>query len=158
MEYADNAEGNSTNKSHIEVLTKTAETIAGQSKEIRISIEGIIKSCWQNETVGAFHKDAFLARMDNLKRLASLCDTASGKIMNAAQKLAEGIPKDEVLSKVSAYAVFFNDQLNSQENEAKDTLNILRNSHGQGFEKKILIASLFGSYYLNAKIVTTPFI
>jgi Ulp1 family protease len=130
MEFADNAKGNDANKSHIQVFTETAETIAEQSKRIRVSIEDIIQSCRKNDTIGAFHKDALLTRMDNLKRLASLCDMASGKIMNAAKKLAKGTPEDEVLSKVSAYTVFLNDQLNSQENEAKETLDILRNSHG----------------------------
>ncbi len=136
MEYTINAKGNSAGKPLLQTLAESAETIAEQSKEIRASVENIIKSCRKNNTVGAVHKDMLLARADNLKRLVSLYDAASAKFRDAAQKLAEGTHEDEVLSEVAAYVVFFSDQLTAQENEAGYALNILQRRHGKGFEKK----------------------
>ncbi len=110
-----------------QILTKAAKTITANSEEIQESAENIVISCQIIPgTNGEAQKDMLLAKVDDLERVVALCNSASNRLMNAARKLVDGVPKDKVLSDVFAYSAFFYDQLKSEENDVKQILSMLR--------------------------------
>jgi len=126
MFFKNNIAKDSRNKESIRILTETAETISAYGKEIRETAESIMISCQiMPGTKGEAHKDLLLYKADNMEKLAKLYNSASGRYMNAVEKLADGAPEDKVLSDVFAYTTFFNDQLESEEEDANQILSIL---------------------------------
>ncbi len=80
----------------IQVLTDTAETISACGKNIQKVAENIMMSCSIPGTKGAAYKDQLLARVDDLKKLATLYYSASQRLIGTAGKLASGVPEEEV--------------------------------------------------------------
>jgi hypothetical protein len=90
-----NVAGDLENKVSIKVLTDTAETIFACGKNIQKVAENIMMSCGIPGTKGAAYKDQLLARVDDLKKLATLYGSASQRLIGTAGKLASGVPKEE---------------------------------------------------------------
>ncbi len=84
------------NKKSIQVLTDTAETISACGKNIQKVAENIMMSCRIPGTKGAAYKTQLLAKVDDLKKLATLYGSASQLLVGTAGKLASGVPEEEV--------------------------------------------------------------
>lgn len=111
----------------IQILTETAETIADCGREIQENAENIMLSCQiMPGTKGEAHKDLLLSKAEGMEKLAALYNSASRRYMKAAEELADGAPEDKILSDVFAYSTFFDDQLESEEEDANHILSILR--------------------------------
>jgi hypothetical protein len=94
--YRKNIAKDHGNKKSIQVLTDTAETISTCGKNIQKVAENIMMSCSIPGTKGAAYKDQLLAKVDDLKKLATLYGSASQRLIGTAGKLASGVPEEEV--------------------------------------------------------------
>ncbi len=98
--YENNVEKDHGNKKSIQVLAETAENISTCGKDIQRVAENIMISCHIPDTKGAAYRNQLLAKVDDLKKLATLYNSASQQLMGAAGKLASGVPEDEVWADV----------------------------------------------------------
>jgi methyl-accepting chemotaxis protein len=94
--YRNNIVKGYDNKKSIRVLTDTAETISACGKNIQKVAENIMMSCHLPGTKGEAYKDQLLARVDDLRKLVTLYDSASQRLVGTAGKLASGVPEEEV--------------------------------------------------------------
>lgn len=94
--YENNVVQDHGNKKSIEVLADTANTISTCGKDIQKVAENIMISCHIPGTKGAAYRNQLLAKVDDLKKLATLYNLASQRLIGAAGKLASGVPEDEV--------------------------------------------------------------
>lgn len=126
MLFKNNIVRGNRSKESMQILAKTAETISRYGEEIQEIAENIELSCQiMPGTKGEIHKELLLSKVEGMKKLAKLYNSASMKYMKAVEKLVNGVPEDKVLADVFAYTTFFNDQLESEEEEANQILNIL---------------------------------
>ena len=126
MLFKNNIVKGSRSKESMQILAKTAETISGYGEEIQDIAENIVLSCQiMPGTKGEAHKELLLSKVESMEKLAKLYNSASKKYMKAVEKLANGVPEDKVLAEVFAYTTFFNDQLESEEEEANQIISIL---------------------------------
>ncbi|MEE9605420.1 MAG: hypothetical protein V3V70_07595 [Candidatus Scalindua sp.] len=91
-----NVAGNLENKESIKVLTDTAETISACGKDIQKAAENIMAVCHIPGTKGVAYGNQLLAKVDDLKKLATLYGLASQQLTGAARELANDVPKGEV--------------------------------------------------------------
>ncbi len=88
------------NKKSIQVLASTAKTISTCGKDIQTVADNIMISCDIPGTKGVAYRNQLLAKVDDLKKLAILYNSASQQLIGAAGKLASGVPEDEVWTDV----------------------------------------------------------
>lgn len=113
-------------KDTINELTDAAATVSASGKEIREAAECIISSCQIPGTKAEAYKDMLFAKVEDLQRIAALYESASVRFMSGAEKLADGIPEEDVMPALTTYSTFFNDQVQSEEVESNNILNIIR--------------------------------
>ncbi len=77
---------------------------------------------------GGAHEDMLLAKVDNLEKLTALCNSISRWLLCAAEKLANGIPKEKVTVDMVVYSRFIVDQLKREEEECQHILGTLQNN------------------------------
>ena len=94
--YENNIAKDHGNKKSIQVLANTAETISTCGKDIQTVADNIMISCHIPGTKGAAYRNQLLTKVDDLKKLATLYNSASQQLIGAAGKLASGVPEDEV--------------------------------------------------------------
>ncbi len=123
-----NAAGKHDSSKSIQALIEAAQTISAGGKELLKSSETILKSCFTPGTVGEAHKRQLLDKVEELKKLAELHNSAANRLENAAMKLVSGVPEDNVWADVLAYNTFFADQLESEEINGVNILNMLSGS------------------------------
>ncbi len=80
-------------KESIKVLTDTAETISACGKDIQKAAENITAVCHIPGTKGAAYGNQLLAKIDDLKKLATLYGLASQQLTGAARELASSVPQ-----------------------------------------------------------------
>ncbi|ODS30076.1 MAG: hypothetical protein SCARUB_04818 [Candidatus Scalindua rubra] len=122
----DNVTENYGSGKSIQELMNAAEIVSACGKDVQRAVGTIIQSCLIVNNKGATYKDVLLAKVDDLKKLAELYRSASGRFKSAAQELKAGKPEDKVLNDVQAYNVFFRDQLKSEQSELEHILSMLR--------------------------------
>ncbi len=98
--YENNVAKKHLNKKSVQVLTNTADTISTCGKDIQKVAENIMISCHIPGTKGAAYRNQLLAKVDDLKKLATLYNSASQQLIGAAGKLASGGPEEEVWADV----------------------------------------------------------
>lgn len=129
MFFKKNIAKDNENKDSIQVLTEAAETIAACSREIKEGAETIALSCQIPGSKGEVYRDILIDKAKDLRRVSTLYDSASSRLITAVKKLEGGAPEAEVLSDVLIYNTFLNDQLKAEEKESTHILNILRKDH-----------------------------
>ena len=110
-------------KNIIMLFANESENLTLNAEKIRVSTKGIIQSCDKPGTNGDVQKALLLARVKNLKKLASLYDSASKRFLDAANKLRNGGPVDKVMTEMKIYNIFFLDQLKCAEEDVQQVLN-----------------------------------
>mgnify|MGYP000358972029 FL=1 len=88
--------------------------------------ETIKKSCNTEGTIGADHKSLLMTKIEGLKRLAGLYKSASEKYENAAERVACGVPEEEVMAELLPYNVSLNDQMESEQKCYEKVLSMLK--------------------------------
>lgn len=122
---------------YIQELKDAGKIVATHGKSTQKAAETIMKSLTIPGTKGEAHKDMFLAKIDNLERLTALYNSISRRLLSAAEKLANGIPEDEVAADLAVYNIFLTDQLKCEEEENQHILDILQDSgnHNPYYQK-----------------------
>ncbi len=115
---------------YIQELKDAGKSVAIRGKSTQKAAEKIMSSINNPGTKGEAHKDMLLAKVDNLERLTALYDSISRRLLSAADKLANGIPEEEVTADMVVYNSFIDDQLKCEEEENQHILDTLQdNSH-----------------------------
>ncbi len=115
-------------ESSVQELKDAGRIVATRGKSTQKATETIMKSLTIPGTKGEAHKDMLLDKIDNLERLTTLYNSISRRLLSAADKLASGIPEDEVAEDMVMYDKFLTDQLKCEEEENQHILNILQNN------------------------------
>lgn len=115
-------------ESSVQELKDAGRIVATRSKSTQKATETIVKSLTIPGTKGEAHKDMLLAKIDNLERLTTLYNSISRRLLSAADKLANGIPEDEVAADMVMYNKFLTDQMKCEEEENQHILNILQDN------------------------------
>ncbi len=115
-------------ESSVQELKDAGRIVATRGKSTQKATETIMKSLTIPGTKGEAHKDMLLDKIDNLERLTTLYSSISRRLLSAADKLASGIPEDEVAEDMVMYDRFLTDQLKCEEEENQHILNILQNN------------------------------
>ncbi len=115
-------------ESSVQELKDAGRIVATRGKSTQKATETIMKSLTIPGTKGEAHKDMLLDKIDNLERLTTLYNSISRRLLSAADKLASGIPEDEVAEDMVMYDRFLTDQLKCEEEENQHILNILQNN------------------------------
>lgn len=126
MAYEDRVTKELDNNEFIQVLTETSETIAACGEDIQKSTENILMSFNIPGTKGEAHKDMLLDKVDDMKKLSVLYESAVKRLKRAARDLEEGGLREKTLSEVLVYGLFLLDQLKSEEEDAHSILMMLR--------------------------------
>ena len=126
MVYEDRVTKELDNNDFIHVLTETAEAIAACGEEVQKSSETILHSFHVPGTKGEAHKDMLFAKVDDMKRMSALYDSAAKRLKRAARDLEDGRFREKTLSEVLVYGLFLLDQLKSEEDDAHSVLGMLR--------------------------------
>jgi hypothetical protein len=115
-----------SSKEVIIAVTDAVKAVTVGARKIQKDAEGIEKSCYIHGTKGAAHRGELLAKVDNLRKLAVLYNSAAKRLMDLVMKLTTGVSEDAVLRELFSYGQFLADQLKSEENEAKRILDMLQ--------------------------------
>ncbi len=129
MEYNDNTMKNLNVKECKEVFINTAETITACGEDIRKSTETLILYCQIPGTKGEMYKDILFSKIEDMKRLYILFNSASKRFLDSAEELKEGKTKERILNGILVYGIFLIDQLKSEEEGSIRLLKVLREDH-----------------------------
>ncbi len=104
----------------IPTLADAAKTFISCAENIRETTESIICSCVDiTGTKRVDYKSIPHIKINELKILATLYNSAAKRLKVAARKLLEGDLRDDTLTEVIVYSIFFIDQLSCEEYKAR---------------------------------------
>lgn len=116
-------------KKIIQLLMNTTQKLDTYSRATRKEAEEIKLSCRTPGTKGSLYQCMLKTRANGMMRLAELYLSAAKRYKNAATNLTDGSTVDEVLPEVVAYSIFFNDQVETEQEGFKQILSILRSDN-----------------------------
>ena len=107
------------------LLNDKVKALTADAVKIQLHTERIEQSCRRPGTIGEAHRNLLLAKINDLKKLANLHNSAAKHLLSVADKLVNGAPVDRIADKIRIYNIFFDDQLKSGGKEICDVLSIL---------------------------------
>ncbi len=113
-------------KELVAAIISAVKAVTIGAKDIQKAAETIETACHTHGTKGAAHKDELITKADNLRKLAVLYNSAVKRLMNIVGKLTGDVSDNKVLKELIMYGQFLADQLKSEENEARQILDMLR--------------------------------
>ncbi len=122
MAYEENAMKGHDSEKLTPTLADAAKTFISCAENIRETTETIIRSCDDiTDTKRVDYECTPRIKINELKILATLYNSAARRLKVAARKLLEGDLRDHTLTEVIVYSLFFIDQLSCEEYKARKT-------------------------------------